>query len=116
MYDQVPALHPGILGRSDNEGADAVKQAVSGSLGLSVDYYVLVNLAGFEQIVDAMGGVTVNINVPIPVGGRPGFGIPPESLSGARAPTSGSTVSRHSGSPADATAPTTTSGWSANAA
>ncbi len=84
MYDQVPALHPGILGHSDNEGADAVKQAVSGSLGLSVDYYVLVNLAGFEEIVDAMGGVTVNINVPVPIGGRPGFGDPARVVSGAR--------------------------------
>jgi LCP family protein required for cell wall assembly len=79
LYDQVPALHPGILGHSDNEGADAVKQAVSGSLGLSVDYYVLVNLAGFEEIVNAMGGVTVNVNVPVPIGGRPGLGVPPES-------------------------------------
>ena len=78
IYEQVPANHPGILGRSDNEGADAVKQAVSGSLGISVDYYVLVNLAGFKEIVDAMGGVTVNVNVPVPIGGRPDFGIPPE--------------------------------------
>jgi len=79
VYGQVPARHPGILGRSDNEGADAVKQAVAGSLGLTVDYYLLVNLAGFKEIVDAMGGVTVNINVPVPIGGRPGLGIPPES-------------------------------------
>ena len=40
---------------------------------------MLVNLAGFEEIVDAMGGVTVNVNVPVPIGGRPGLGVPPES-------------------------------------
>ena len=79
LYGQVPALHPGILGRSANEGADAVKQAVGGSLGVTVDYYLLANLAGFKEIVDAMGGVTVNVNVPVPIGGRPGLGIPPES-------------------------------------
>ena len=78
VYGQIPALHPGVLGRSDNEGADAVKQAVSGSLGIPVDYYVLVNLRGFRQIVDAMGGVTVNINEPIPIGGNTDLGIPPQ--------------------------------------
>ena len=78
IYRMVPMLHPGLLGKSDNEGADALKLAVQGSLGLPVDYYVLVNLRGFRQIVDAMGGVTVNINQPIPVGGNTDLGIPPE--------------------------------------
>ncbi len=78
IYGQVPALHPGILGASDNEGADALKQAVGGTLGVDVDYYVLVNLLGFRQLVDAMGGVTVNINVPVPIGGNTDLGIPPE--------------------------------------
>jgi LCP family protein required for cell wall assembly len=78
VYRQVPMLHPGVLGRSDNEGADALKLAVSGSLRVPVDYYLLVNLQGFRQIVDAMGGVTVNINEPIPVGGNTDLGILPE--------------------------------------
>lgn len=78
VYGQVPALHPGVLGKSDNEGADALKQAVSGSLGIPVDYYMLVNLLGFRQLVDAMGGVTVNINVPIPIGGNTDLGIAPD--------------------------------------
>ena len=77
VYGQVPALHPGILGTSDNEGADAVKQAVEGSLGIPVDYYVLVNLDGFREIVDAMGGVTVNINEPVAIQGDTDRGIPP---------------------------------------
>ena len=78
VYRNVPAVHPGVLGRSDNEGADAVKLAVSGALGIRVDYYVLVNLAGFEQLVDAMGGITVNINKPVPIGGNTDAGIAPD--------------------------------------
>ncbi|HSE07718.1 MAG TPA: LCP family protein [Nocardioidaceae bacterium] len=78
VYGQVPALHPGVLGESDNEGADAVKHAVGGTLDLDVDYYVLVNLLGFQQLVDAMGGVTVNINQPVPIGGNTDLGTPPE--------------------------------------
>jgi polyisoprenyl-teichoic acid--peptidoglycan teichoic acid transferase len=77
VYGQVPALHPGILGKSENEGADAIKEAVSGSLGTHVDYYVLINLLGFQQLVDAIGGVTVNINEPIAINGNTDAGIPP---------------------------------------
>ncbi len=77
IYGQVPLLHPGVLGESDNEGADAVKLAVSGSLGVPVDYYVLVNLQGFQTIVDAIGGITVNINEPVAINGNTDAGIPP---------------------------------------
>jgi LCP family protein required for cell wall assembly len=77
VYGQVPILHPGILGTSDNEGADAVKQAVAATLGINVDYYVLVNLDGFRQVVDAMGGVTVNVNAPVAIEGDTDAGIPP---------------------------------------
>ena len=77
IYGQVPVNYPGILGKSDNEGADAIKQAVSGSLGVPVDYYVLVNLEGFKEIVDAMGGITVNINEPVAINGNTDAGIPP---------------------------------------
>lgn len=78
VYGQIPERHPGVLGESDNEGADAIKQAVSGSLGIDVDYYLLVNLEGFKEVVDAMGGVTVNINEPIAIEGNTDAGIPPK--------------------------------------
>jgi LCP family protein required for cell wall assembly len=78
VYRNIPALHPGILGHTDNEGADAVKLAVSATLGIRVDYYVLVNLGGFRQLVDAIGGITVNINEPVAIGGNTDAGIPPD--------------------------------------
>jgi polyisoprenyl-teichoic acid--peptidoglycan teichoic acid transferase len=79
VYRDVPLLHPGVMGRSDNEGADAIKLAVAGALGIRVDYYVLVNLAGFQRLVDAIGGITVNINEPVPIGGNTDAHIPPDS-------------------------------------
>lgn len=77
VYKTVPELYPNILGKSENEGADAIKQAVAGSLGTNVDYYLLINLLGFQQLVDAIGGVTVNINEPIAINGNTDAGIPP---------------------------------------
>jgi len=78
VYRNVPALHPGVLGKTDNEGADAVKLAVEGATGIPVDYYVLVNLDGFARLVDVLGGITVNINEPIPMGGNTDLHIPPK--------------------------------------
>ncbi len=74
MYENVPKAHPGILGQTDNEGADVVKLAASATLGLDIDYYMQVNLAGFRQIIDAVGGITVNVNYRVPIGGDYGDG------------------------------------------
>jgi len=77
IYREVPARHPGVLGESADEGADAIKLAVSGSLGLTVDYYLMVDLAGFRQVVDAIGGITVNVNERVAIQGNTDAGIPP---------------------------------------
>ncbi len=74
MYDNIPKAHPGILGPTDNEGADVLKLAVGEALGLDIDYYMQVNLAGFRQIIDALGGITVNVNYRVPIGGDYGAG------------------------------------------
>ena len=70
MYDNVPSNVPkDVLGPTDNLGADALKLSVGEALGLQVDYYVMVNLRGFETLVNALGGVTVNVNSYVPIGG-----------------------------------------------
>jgi LCP family protein required for cell wall assembly len=74
MYDGIPKKHPGILGPSDNEGADVLKVSVGAAMGLDIAYYMQVNLKGFQAIVAALGGITVNINYKVPVGGDYGTG------------------------------------------
>jgi LCP family protein required for cell wall assembly len=76
IYENVPDQHPSLLD-SDNPGADATKLAVSGALGLRIDYYVLVNLKAFEQLIDAFGGITVNVNYRVPKGGSEDEGLKP---------------------------------------
>ena len=78
VYRDVPVLNPDAIGKSDNPGADALKLAVEGSTGLPIDYYFLVNLEGFKKLIDAMGGVTVNVNTPVAIGGNTDLGIPPD--------------------------------------
>ena len=58
-------LFPG----SKHPGVDATISAVEGITGLKINYWVMVNLQGFKDLVDAVGGVTLNVRQPIPVGG-----------------------------------------------
>ena len=50
------------------EPGDVVVDAVEGITDLQISYYAIVDLNGFQEIVDAIGGVTLNVRQPIPVG------------------------------------------------
>ena len=43
------------------QGAEGLRRTVEELLGLPVDYYVVINLDLFENVVDALGGVEVNV-------------------------------------------------------
>jgi polyisoprenyl-teichoic acid--peptidoglycan teichoic acid transferase len=49
-------------------GVAATMQGVEGITGLKINYYAMVNLDGFRNFVSAMGGLTLNVREPIPVG------------------------------------------------
>jgi LCP family protein required for cell wall assembly len=51
-------------------GLRATEDAVEGTLGLKVDTYVMLNLSGFRDFVDALGGVTVDVHERLPIGGN----------------------------------------------
>jgi len=48
--------------------AVALSEAIGYSLDVNIDDYALVNMAGFSKIIDAVGGVTLNLadSVPLP--------------------------------------------------
>lgn len=60
--EMVPGVHKG------KRGPALLKQTISDILGIPVNYYAMVDMAGFAQIVDAMGGVKVTIKEPITYG------------------------------------------------
>jgi hypothetical protein len=47
---------------------DATIQGVEGITGLPINYYAMVDLAGFRSLVKAMGGLTLNVRDRIPIG------------------------------------------------
>ena len=81
MYRNVPRSVPkDVLGPTDNLGADVLKLSVGEALGLRVDYYVLINLQGFSKMINALGGIQLNINTYIPIGGDTDRNIPPKDF------------------------------------
>ena len=64
--------HPDLAppGPTADPGLNLLHDTVETMLGLDLDYYVEVNMAGFASIIDALGGLTVDVGPePLPVGG-----------------------------------------------
>ncbi len=48
--------------------ADTLKLVIGNITGIDLDYYALVDMKGFERLIDAIGGIDVHIDEPIPYG------------------------------------------------
>jgi LCP family protein required for cell wall assembly len=54
-----------VPGTSLTRGYNGLKEVLGNLYGLDIKYFVEVNFDGFKQVVDAMGGVTINVQVPV---------------------------------------------------
>ena len=61
--------HKSLFKGVKEPGIEATKQAVEGITGLKINYYGMVNLAGFQKLVQAVGGVKLHVRQAIPIGG-----------------------------------------------
>jgi LCP family protein required for cell wall assembly len=61
--------HAELFPGSEDPGVDATIMGIEGITGLQINYWAMVNLEGFKDLVDAVGGVTLTVRQPIPVGG-----------------------------------------------
>jgi polyisoprenyl-teichoic acid--peptidoglycan teichoic acid transferase len=61
--------HRDLYPDSRNPGAEATKEAVEGSTGLKINYWVLIDLKGFESLVNSVGGITMDVYRRVPIGG-----------------------------------------------
>jgi len=54
-------------GKKDNHtaGLNGLKAILGSLYGLDIKYYVEVNFTGFKDVVNALGGVTINVQVPV---------------------------------------------------
>lgn len=63
------ALYPDADANGSEPGIEATKDAAEGILGIQIPYYVLVDMKGFADVVDALGGVDITVDERLPKGG-----------------------------------------------
>lgn len=68
-----PELYPDATARSSSPGIEAMRDAAEGVTGLTVQYYVLIDMQGFTDLIDALGGVDINVKERLPIGGDEAF-------------------------------------------
>ena len=65
--DMLNALYPyaeqhrALFPNSSHPGAVALQQTIANLLGIRIDHYALVDLGGFVDVIDAIGGVTIDV-------------------------------------------------------
>ncbi len=68
VYSTVPANVPEVFEGIEDPGAEALKLGVGEALGMPIHFYVMVNIRGFEALVQAMGGIDIDVPYDIPMG------------------------------------------------
>ncbi len=56
---------PGVA----DPGISALEGVVSETLGLPINYYAMIDMRGFKSLIDALGGVRLDIAKAVPIGG-----------------------------------------------
>jgi LCP family protein required for cell wall assembly len=62
------ADHREVFADEPDPGMAATIEGVQGITGLKINYFTMVNLQGFRNLVAAMGGLTLNVRDRIPIG------------------------------------------------
>src|SRR4051794_34800131 len=61
--------HKELFKGDPHPGLTTIRGVIGEILGLRLDYYTILDLEGFSGLIDAMGGVVMNVPREIPIGG-----------------------------------------------
>lgn len=62
-----PEMYPDAVAQGSEPGIEAMRDAAEAITGLEIQYYALIDMAGFQQLIDALGGVTVTVPEDVPI-------------------------------------------------
>lgn len=71
-------LYPDAVAAGSAPGIEATKDAAEGILGIEIPYYVTIDMYAFEALIDALGGVEIDVKERLPIGGPSRTGQPLE--------------------------------------
>jgi LCP family protein required for cell wall assembly len=59
--EEHPELYPNAVTEGSTPGLEATRDAVAGVTGLTLQYSVVIDMQGFAELVDSLGGVTIDV-------------------------------------------------------
>ncbi|MFT4122888.1 MAG: LCP family protein [Microbacteriaceae bacterium] len=67
--EEHPELYPDAESEGSEPGVEAMRDAVAGVTGLTIQYYVLIDMGGFKKLINALGGIDIDVKERLPIGG-----------------------------------------------
>lgn len=67
------AIYPDAEKQGSTPGVEATKDAAEGLLGIDIPYYAFIDMNGFADLIDALGGVEITVTERLPKGGGPRY-------------------------------------------
>ncbi|MEO7349888.1 MAG: LCP family protein [Terrimesophilobacter sp.] len=56
-----PELYPDVEKKGSSAGIEAMRDAAEGVTGLTLQYFVLIDMQGFSDLIDSLGGITIDV-------------------------------------------------------
>lgn len=66
--EEHPDLYPYAEANGSSPGIEATRDAVEGVLGIPIQFFALIDMEGFSQLIDALGGITLDVPERTPIG------------------------------------------------
>lgn len=63
-----PELYPDAAAKGSEPGIEAMRDAAEGVTGLELQYYVLIDMQGFSDLIDALGGIDLTVEEAVTLG------------------------------------------------
>ena len=70
VTDKHADLYPDAEKHGSTAGVEATKDAVEGVTGLKITSYVMIEMHAVTKLIDALGGVTIDVKQRLPIGGQ----------------------------------------------
>ncbi len=62
-----PGMYPDAVAQGSAPGIEGMRAAAEGITGLTIQYYALIDMQGFLDLVDSLGGITVDVATAVPI-------------------------------------------------
>jgi LCP family protein required for cell wall assembly len=70
VEDNHADAYPDAVSKGSTPGTEATRDAVEYVTGLEIQSYVLVNMSSFRNLIDAIGGINIDVKERLPIGGQ----------------------------------------------